>query len=96
MGEALSELFSQLREIQVFSNEMAVTGNTRGVLLMTLLEDLIGKGIVSKETIEDKFNKNRQRALDGAGDPRIGSLADLLGEDDDATPEGVEVRGGSE
>ena len=65
------------REVHDHLNEITLAQNQSGVLVMTILQLLIDKGVVSREEVEKRFEQSKNIALDEDGGCQI-SLTSLL------------------
>jgi len=69
------------REVHEHLNEIALAQNQSGVLLMSILQLLIDKGVLSREEVEQNFEKAKELTLDEDGGCKV-PLSSLLPEDD--------------
>jgi len=65
------------QDVHEHLNEVTLAQNQSGVLVMSILQLLIEKGLVSREEVEDRFEKSKELALDEDGGCKI-SLTSLL------------------
>lgn len=65
------------QEVHTHLNEVTTAQNRGGVLIMTLLQLLLEKEIVSKEELAERFEQNQKAVLDEDGGCKI-PLSSLL------------------
>lgn len=72
-------------EVSEYLGEVVQAQNMSGIVVMTLFQMLIEKGVMTKEEIEARVEKNRGVALDAEGGCQIPltSLLDIPGGDND-------------
>ena len=86
MIKILEDVAKQNQETSAYLSDVVLAQNKSGVLVMTLLQMLIEKGILTKEEVEQREAENCQLVLDDDGGC-VESLGTLL-EDE---PEGDEA-----
>ena len=74
---ALQKAAERSEETEKYLTEVVKAQNTAGVLVMTLLQTLVEKKIVSKEEVDRRFELNKSIALSEEGDCKI-PLSKLL------------------
>jgi hypothetical protein len=67
------------REVHEHLNEIALAQNQSGVLLMSILQLLIDKGVFNREEVEKNFDKAKELTLDESGGCKV-PLSTLLSE----------------
>lgn len=79
------------QDVHEHLNEVTMAQNQSGVLVMSVLQLLIEKGLVSREEVEQRFEQSKELALDETGGCKI-PLSSLL---DGAEGEQKDDNGGS-
>lgn len=69
---ALEKAAKQSEEVAAYVEEVVKAQNLTGVLVMTLLQTMIEKGLVTKEEVDKRFELNKSIALTEKGDCRMG------------------------
>ena len=84
-SKLIKDIAAREREVHEYLNEVVVAQNRSGVVLMTLFQMLIEKGLLDREEIEKRFEQNQQLALDGDGNCviELRSLLDMGGQTDE-------------
>lgn len=68
---ALQKAAERSEESEKYLAEVVKAQNTAGVLVMTLLQTMIEKGIVTKDEVDRRFELNKTIALSEEGDCKI-------------------------
>lgn len=74
---ALQKAAERSEETEKYLSEVVKAQNVSGVLVMTLLQTLVEKGVVTKEEVDRRFELNKTIALSEDGDCKI-ALSKLL------------------
>jgi len=74
---ALQKAAERSEETEKYLSEVVKAQNISGVLVMTLLQTLVEKGVVTKEEVDRRFELNKTIALSEDGDCKI-ALSKLL------------------